>query len=67
MSPAGSKNAPEAKARVNIDDLLSQSGWLVQVREDMNFTASDDVDPSSESSARHLRQVRIAVRFQPVR
>jgi type I site-specific restriction endonuclease len=36
MSPAGSKNAPEAKAREKIDALLAQAGWLVQYREDMN-------------------------------
>jgi type I site-specific restriction endonuclease len=41
MSPAGSKNAPEAKAREKIDALLAQVGWLVQDREEMNLTASD--------------------------
>jgi type I restriction enzyme, R subunit len=43
MSPAGSKNAPEAKAREKIDALLAQAGWVVQDREDMNLTASDGV------------------------
>src|SRR5579863_742523 len=43
MSPAGSKNAPEAKARENIDALLAASGWLVQDRDDMNLTAGDGV------------------------
>ena len=43
MSPAGSKNAPEAKAREKIDTLLAQAGWLVQDREDMNLTASDGI------------------------
>jgi hypothetical protein len=43
MSPAGSKNAPEAKAREKIDALLAQAGWLVQYREDMNLTASDGI------------------------
>ena len=43
MSPTGSKNAPEAKAREKIDALLPQSGWLVQDREDMNLTASDAI------------------------
>src|SRR6266852_5524161 len=43
MSPAGSKNAPEAKAREKIDALLAQSGWLVQDREDMNLTAGDAI------------------------
>ena len=32
MSPAGSKNAPEAKAREKIDALLARAGWLVQDR-----------------------------------
>jgi type I site-specific restriction endonuclease len=36
MSPAGSKNAPEAKAREKIDALLAQAGWLVQDRQDMS-------------------------------
>ena len=43
MPPAGSKNAPEAKAREKIDALLMQSGWLVQDREDMNLTVSDGI------------------------
>jgi type I restriction enzyme R subunit len=43
MTPSGSKNAPEAKAREKIDALLAQSGWLVQDREDMNLTASDAI------------------------
>lgn len=43
MSPAGSKNAPEAKAREKIDALLAQAGWLVQYREDMNLTASNGI------------------------
>jgi type I restriction enzyme, R subunit len=43
MSPVGSKNAPEAKAREKIDVLLAQAGWLVQDREDMNLTASDAI------------------------
>ena len=43
MSPPGSKNAPEAKAREKIDAQLAQAGWLVQDREDMNLTASDGV------------------------
>jgi type I restriction enzyme R subunit len=43
MSPAGSKNAPEAKAREKIDALLAQAGWLVQDREDMNLTAGDAI------------------------
>jgi hypothetical protein len=43
MSPAGSKNAPEAKARENIDALLAQAGWLVQDRDKMNLTAGDAI------------------------
>lgn len=43
MSPAGSKNAPEAKAREKIDALLAQAGWLVHDREDMNLTAGDAI------------------------
>src|SRR5688572_11443111 len=43
MSPAGSKNAPEAKAREKIDALLAQAGWLVQDRDDMNLTAGDAI------------------------
>jgi type I restriction enzyme R subunit len=30
---------PEARARVRIDELLNQAGWLVQDREDMNLGA----------------------------
>ena len=43
MSPAGSKNAPEAKAREKIDVLLEQAGWLVQYRDEMNLTAADAI------------------------
>jgi type I restriction enzyme R subunit len=43
MSPAGSKNAPEARARERIDVLLAQAGWVVQDREDMNLTAGDAI------------------------
>src|SRR5688572_17455880 len=43
MSPAGSKNAPEAKAREKIDVLLADAGWLVQDRDDMNLTAGDAI------------------------
>src|SRR6266567_3829154 len=43
MSPSGSKNAPEAKAREKIDALLEQAGWLVQDREEMNLTAGDAI------------------------
>jgi len=43
MSPAGSKNAPEAKAREKIDALLANSGWLVQDRDDMNLAAGEGI------------------------
>src|SRR5438093_3812793 len=43
MTPSGSKNAPEAKARGKIDTLLERSGWLVQDREDMNLTAGEGI------------------------
>jgi type I restriction enzyme, R subunit len=43
MSPSGSKNAPEAKAREKIDALLEQAGWLVQDRDDMNITAASGI------------------------
>src|SRR5205814_4896931 len=43
MSPAGSKHAPEAKAREKIDALLAEAGWLVQDRDDMNLTAGDAI------------------------
>jgi type I restriction enzyme R subunit len=43
MSPVGSKNAPEAKAREKIDALLVQAGWLVQDRDDMNLTAGNGI------------------------
>ena len=43
MSPAGSSNAPQAKAREKIDGQLVQTGWTVQDRDAMNLTASDAV------------------------
>src|SRR5512138_830673 len=43
MSPAGSKNAPESKARDKIDALLQEAGWMVQDRDDMNLTAGDAI------------------------
>ena len=43
MSPAGSKNAPEARARERIDALLAEAGWLVQYRDDMNLTAAEGI------------------------
>ncbi len=38
MAPAGSKNAPEARAREKIDRLLQDSGWIIQDRDDMNLS-----------------------------
>ena len=38
MPPAGSKNAPEARAREKIDRLLEDAGWTVQDRDDMNLS-----------------------------
>lgn len=43
MSRVGSKNAPEAKAREKIDTLLTEAGWLVQDRDDMNLTAGEAI------------------------
>jgi type I restriction enzyme R subunit len=43
VTPAGSKNAPEARARDKIDLLLEQAGWCVQDRQDLNLTAGDGI------------------------
>jgi type I restriction enzyme R subunit len=43
MTPAGSANAPEAKARLEIDRQLDASGWLVQHRDEMNLAAAGAV------------------------
>jgi type I restriction enzyme, R subunit len=43
MSPAGSKNAPEARAREKIDAQLVQAGWIVQYRDEMNLTAGEGI------------------------
>jgi hypothetical protein len=40
MSPSGSSNAPEAKARTRIDQALAESGWTLQDRDDMNLAAA---------------------------
>lgn len=40
MSPAGSSNAPEARARTRIDQALSDAGWTLQDRDDMNLSAA---------------------------
>lgn len=39
MSPAGSKDAPEAKGRQKIDAQLAEAGWLLQDRDEMNLSA----------------------------
>ena len=43
MSPAGSSNAPEARAREKIDVMLDAAGWVVQDRDDMNISAATGV------------------------
>lgn len=43
MSPAGSQNAPETRARAKIDAQLEASGWLVQDYDDMNLSAAPAV------------------------
>ncbi len=40
MSPAGSSNAPEARARQRIDQALTDAGWTLQDRDDMNLAAA---------------------------
>jgi len=39
MSPAGSQNAPEARAREVIDRQLEMTGWVIQNRDEMNVGA----------------------------
>jgi hypothetical protein len=43
MSPAGSSNAPEARARARIDQALTEAGWTLQDRDDMNLAAADAI------------------------
>lgn len=43
MSPSGSSNAPEAKARTRIDQALGVSGWTLQDRDDMNLAAASAI------------------------
>lgn len=43
MSPAGSSNAPEARARARIDQALAEAGWTLQDRDDMNLAAAHAV------------------------
>ncbi len=43
MSPAGSSNAPEARARKQIDEALTGAGWTLQDRDDMNLAAADAI------------------------
>lgn len=39
MSPAGSSNAPEARARQRIDQALADAGWTLQDRDCMMIMA----------------------------
>ena len=43
MSPAGSSNAPEARARARIDQALTDAGWTLQDRDDMNLAAASAI------------------------
>jgi hypothetical protein len=43
VSPAGSSNAHEARARTRIDQALTEAGWTLQDRDDMNLAASSAV------------------------
>ena len=43
MSPAGSSNAPEARARARIDHALTDGGWTLQDRDDMNLAAASAI------------------------
>src|SRR6185503_13612484 len=43
MSPAGSSNAPEARARARIDQALAEAGWTLQDRDDMNLAAAPTI------------------------
>lgn len=49
MSPAGSSNAPEARARARIDQALAETGWTLQDRDEMNLAAARRL-PSASSS-----------------
>src|SRR5436309_2048254 len=40
MTPPGSGNTPEARARVEIDRQLEAAGWTVQHRDEMNLAAA---------------------------
>ena len=40
MTPSGSAGAPEAKARLVIDEHLAASGWVLQHRDEMNLVAA---------------------------
>ncbi len=43
MSPAGSSNAPEARTRTRIDQALTEAGWTLQDRDDMNLAAASAI------------------------
>lgn len=43
MSPAGSSNAPEARARARIDQALTEGGLTLQDRDDRNLAVVDAI------------------------
>jgi hypothetical protein len=51
MAPVGSANAPEARARAEIDRQLEAAGWLLQHRDEMNLAAGDSIACASSSGA----------------
>ena len=51
MSPTGSSHAPEARARTRIDQALTEAGWTLQDRDDMNLAAA-----GPNWSKRHVRK-----------
>jgi hypothetical protein len=63
MSPAGSSNAPEARARARIDQALTDGGWTLQDRDDMNpgdsgtLSQSDRLQSNPRDS--HPRRIRL--------
>jgi hypothetical protein len=43
MSPAGSSNAPEARARTRIDQAVAEVGWTLPDRDDMSLAAAQAI------------------------
>jgi type I restriction enzyme R subunit len=43
MAPVGSATGPEAQARLEIDRQLTQAGWTLQHRDDMNLAAGNAI------------------------